>query len=376
MRDILMDYPNLDLDFTLEGDALLFAEEIATEEKLAIKKYPEFGTATLKFSKKIRVDLATARQESYSVAAELPKVSPGRIMDDLFRRDFTINSMAIRVNSEHFGELVDPSGGLEDLKIGVIRVHHNKSFLDDPTRIFRAIRFRTRYGLTIDTHALQLIKEAITSGLIERLAPARLKNEFVHLLEDLHPKEAILELSDLGVLRRIHKKFSVRTSTHLLEKIETHRKPKGVKHWFILILAILYNMKLAYSLEIAKRLGFTRQETESLLKLHTLKEKIGEFPNSPSGVYRFASKLPKELIVFIIETSEDPMIRDAMKKYLSKYRFVKLEVSGHDLENLGIEEGPIYREILDKTLDMKLDRGFRNKKEELEFIKEYLGIER
>lgn len=376
VRDLLLDYPNLDLDFILEGDALAFAEEIINEEKLPAKKYPVFGTATLTFPRKIRVDLATARQEVYPVAAELPKVSPGGIMDDLFRRDFTLNSMAIRVNSKYFGELVDPSGGWDDLKAGVIRVHHKKSFLDDPTRIFRAVRFKTRYDFTIHPQTLKLIKEVVVSGSIEQLSPARLKSEFVHLLEDLHPGAAVLELDELGVLRRIHRRFSVRSSVHLLKKIETRSRWKGVKHWFILILAIFYRMKLAYSLEIAKRLAFTRKETESLLKLHSLKGKTDNFPDSPSEVYRFASDLDKELVVFLTEIEDDKVTKEALKKYLTEYRFVRLKVDGHDLENLGIQEGPIYKEILDRALAAKLDRGFRDKEEELQFIKEYLGFER
>jgi len=376
VRDLLVGYPNLDLDFTLEGDALAFAEDIVREERIAIKRYPVFGTATLIFPKKVRVDVAMARQETYPTAGELPKVSPGKIRDDLFRRDFTLNSMAIRMNSDHFGELVDPSGGLDDLKARLMRVHHRRSFVDDPTRIFRAIRFKTRYGLTIHPQTLTFLKKAVVSGSIEKLSAARLKNEFVHLLEDLHPTEALLELDELGVLRRIHRRFSVRPSRNLMKKIEAHAKWTGVKHWFIMILAIFYPMKLVHSLEIAKRLGFTRRETESLLKLHTLKNSRDDFSDSPSGVYRFASQFAKELIVFLMAIEEDSTRKEVLKRYLTEYRLVKLKVSGHDLENLGIQEGPIYREILDKVLDAKLDRGFRNKAEELEFIREYLGLER
>jgi tRNA nucleotidyltransferase (CCA-adding enzyme) len=376
VRDLLIGHPNLDLDFALEGDGLAFAERIMDEESIAIKRYPVFGTATLIFPGKVRVDVAMARKETYPTAGELPTVSPGKIMDDLFRRDFTLNSMAIRVNSDCFGELVDPSGGVNDLKTGVMRVHHKKSFLDDPTRVFRAIRFRTRYGFTIHPQTSRFLKEAVVSGLIEKLSAVRLKNEFIHLLEDLHPTEALLELDELGVLRRIHRRFSVRPSRKLMKKIETHTEWKGVKHWFIMILAIFYPMKLVYSLEIARRLGFTRRETESVLKLHTLKNRSDDFPDSPSGVYRFASQFAKELVLFLMAIEEDSTRKEVLKRYLTEYRLVKLKVSGHDLETLGIQEGPIYREVLDKALDAKLDRGFRSKAEELEFIRGYLGLER
>ncbi len=376
VRDILLDYPNLDLDFTIEGDALLFAQEIAKQKKVSIRKYPEFGTATLTFPKKIRVDLAGARQEIYPADAGLPEVSPGKIRNDLFRRDFTVNSMAIRVSGDHFGELVDPSGGLKDLEAGVIRVHHDRSFADDPTRIFRAIRFRTRYGFIIDPQTLGLIKEAVAAGLIEKLSAARIKNDIVHLLEDRHPAEALVELGELGVLRRIHRKFSVRSSVGLLKKIEYYPQSKGVRRWFVLMLAILYNIKLVYALEIAKNLRFTRRETESLFQLQTLKNRMKKFPDSPSGVYRFANQLSKELIFFVMQTNEDSTVRNALKKYLLEYRFTKLRVSGHDLEGLGIKEGPVYKEILDETLDAKLDRGFESKEQELDFIKKYLGFDR
>lgn len=376
VRDALIDYPNLDLDFTIEGDALSFAEQICAQENLAIKRYPEFGTATLVFSKRIRVDLAQTRKESYPVPAGLPKVSPGSIVEDLIRRDFTINSMAVKMNSTEYGELLDPSNGLKDLENGVIRVHHTRSFVDDPTRIFRAFRFETRYGFKIDAQTLTLMRDAVEASLVEELSPARVKNELIHILEDLHPREALLKLEDLGVLRRIHRRLSVRKSTDLMEDLQKCPELKRGKTWLILMLALLYRMKLAHSLEIARNLAFTRREVETVLNLHALKERLSDFPTSPSGVYRLASGLPRELLVFIMAVAKKDFVRAALQRYLSEYRFVKLEVNGHDLKSLGIEEGPIYGEVLSKALDAKLDRGLCSKEDELRFIKEYLGIDR
>ncbi len=376
VRDLFTDHANLDLDLTVEGDALSFAEEIATEQSIGIKRYPEFQTATLLFRKKIRVDLATARRETYEAAAELPRVKTSTIRTDLRRRDFTINSMALALNRSQYGKLVDPSKGLIDLKDGIIRVHHDRSFVDDPTRVFRAVRFETRYDFQIEKHTLRLIREAIRSGLIEKLTPARIKNEFVHLLEDSEPATALLRLEQLGVLRRIHRRMTLKNSRPLLEKMQSHARSEGVRDWFLLALPIFCELKLVHSLEIAKRLSFTRRETESLIKLHTVKERIARFPKSPSGVYRFATGLPKELIVFFIETADDVRVSDGLRRYLTEYRFVKLEVNGNDLEQLGVKHGPLYKEILDLTLDAKLDRGFHTREDELTFIKEHLGIER
>jgi tRNA nucleotidyltransferase (CCA-adding enzyme) len=226
------------------------------------------------------------------------------------------------------------------------------------------------------SQTLRIAREAVDSGFIEKLSPARMKNEFVHILEDLHPREAILALDQLGVMKRIHRRFSIKSATKFLEKLEACTRPKGVRHWFTMILALLYPLKLAYALEVASRLGFTRKETESLLKLHTVKTEMNEFPSSPSGVYRLASELPKEVLFFLMETTEDATKRAELQKYLAEYRFVKLEVDGHDLETLGVRQGPIYREVLDRTLDAKLDHGLQNKSDELAFIKKYLRRQR
>ena len=186
VRDIFLDVPNYDLDFVVEGDGIKFAETLNKTLKGNLKKYQAFLTATIVY-KDFRIDIVTARRESYKKPASYPDVKPGRIKEDLLRRDFTINAMSVSINRKNFGELVDCYKGLKDLKKGIIRVMHDKSFIDDPTRIFRAVRFSARLGFRIEPHTKGLIKKAISCGLLGEVNRGRIRKEIDLFLKEKNP---------------------------------------------------------------------------------------------------------------------------------------------------------------------------------------------
>ncbi|MFA4991762.1 MAG: hypothetical protein WC569_04195 [Candidatus Omnitrophota bacterium] len=196
VRDIFLKRPNLDLDFVVEGDAIRFAGLFSSELKGRMDAYRAFGTATIKFRDK-RVDVVTARKETYERPGAYPRVRPGTIREDLFRRDFTINAMAVSVNSETFGGLVDFYGGLRDLKKGVIRVMHDKSFIDDPTRIFRAVRFSARLGFRIEPKTKILMREALSRGFLGEVNRGRVKKEIELFLREKEPYRCLVEFGRL-----------------------------------------------------------------------------------------------------------------------------------------------------------------------------------
>ena len=190
VRDKLLGIANYDLDFVVEGDGIKFAEALNKKLKGKLTTYRAFGTATIEIKGK-RIDIVTSRKETYKYSAAYPVVKPGAIKDDLFRRDFTINAMAISVNKKNFGKLMDFYGGQKDLKNGVIRVLHDKSFMDDPTRIFRAVRFSVRFGFKIEPHTKKLMKEAVMDGLLGEVNAGRIRKEIELFLKEKNPKKCL-----------------------------------------------------------------------------------------------------------------------------------------------------------------------------------------
>lgn len=196
VRDKLLGRPNSDLDFVVEGDGIKFAETLNKKLKGKLTVYRAFGTASIELKGK-RIDVVTSRKETYKHSAAYPTVKPGSIKDDLFRRDFTINAMAIAINKKNFGRLVDFYGGRKDLKKGVIRIMHDKSFMDDPTRIFRAVRFSVRFGFKIEPHTKRLIKKAVLDGLLGEVNAGRIRKEIELFLKEKNPKKCLDVFSKL-----------------------------------------------------------------------------------------------------------------------------------------------------------------------------------
>lgn len=201
VRDLILGKENNDLDIVVEGDAIALAKEFAclkTNGKPTVHR--QFGTATMRLHKPhtLRIDFATARKEVYKKPASYPQVSPGSIKDDLFRRDITINAMAISLNKNSFGRLIDLFGGMEDLNKKSIRVLHDKSFIDDPSRILRAIRFEQRFHFALERQTRELMGEAIKSGYIERLNIGRVRKEMALMAKERDPLKCIKRLCELG----------------------------------------------------------------------------------------------------------------------------------------------------------------------------------
>src|SRR5256886_9998774 len=213
VRDLLLGRQNLDVDIAVEGDGMTFARRLADQHGAGLKIFEKFATALVVFPDGFKLDVATARSESYAHPTALPTVRPSSIKDDLYRRDFTINALAIRLNASHFGELVDFYGGLRDLEAKTIRALHARSFVDDPTRVFRAIRFEQRFGFRIEKHTLTLLKEAAASDLVRRLSGPRLRNEVMRLLSEQAPPRAIRRTPESDLLRLLHPALA--WTTHL-----------------------------------------------------------------------------------------------------------------------------------------------------------------
>ncbi len=204
MRDILLGEPGFDVDIAVEGDAIALAHALAAALDGRVRPHEKFGTAAVIYGDDERIDVVTARTEFYEAPAALPSVEHASIREDLFRRDFTINAMAVSLKGGEFGRLVDPFDGRRDLERRTIRVLHNLSFVDDPTRIFRAIRYENRYGFRMEEHTLRLARGCVEMGLVGDLSSARLRDELVALLEEGEVEHSILRLGEIGVAAAVH----------------------------------------------------------------------------------------------------------------------------------------------------------------------------
>ncbi|MDE0405170.1 MAG: hypothetical protein OXI53_07635 [Nitrospira sp.] len=204
VRDLLLGVPNLDLDLVVEGDGIRFAKALAQRYRARVTTHARFGTATVTLADGQTLDVATARIESYEAPGALPTVQRSSIKEDLRRRDFTINTLAIRLNPDHFGELVDLHGGLRDLQNKTIRVLHSLSFIDDPTRLFRAIRFEQRLNFQLDQDTVVLMKEAVSMKICHHLLANRLSTELHRVLSERRPTKTLARLADFNLLQFIH----------------------------------------------------------------------------------------------------------------------------------------------------------------------------
>jgi len=192
VRDLVLKHPHIDLDFTVEGNAIRLADSFAQAHRGAhVVRHPAFKTAAVRLADGILVDFATARSETYTRGGAFPKVKPSGIKDDLFRRDFTINAMAVSLDPMTWGKIVDPYDGLADLKLRRIRVLHDKSFVDDPTRILRAARFKARLGFRMEAKTLKLLKSAIAMKVLDTIKPQRYRKDFNKILKEPKSLDAV-----------------------------------------------------------------------------------------------------------------------------------------------------------------------------------------
>ncbi len=222
VRELFLNYENYDIDLVVEGDGIRFAEELARKYRAGIRSYKTFGTAALTLSDGCKVDVATARTEIYEHPAALPKVRPGFIKDDLYRRDFTINTLAVGLNPDHFGKLLDFFNARKDIKRKLIRIIHDLSFIDDPTRAFRAVRFEQRFGFRIVKSTEKLIKDVIEENLFTKLADYRISSELDLILREKYPLPALKRLEELGILECIRPRAgNNREIKRLFDKIDS-----------------------------------------------------------------------------------------------------------------------------------------------------------
>jgi tRNA nucleotidyltransferase (CCA-adding enzyme) len=316
------------------------------------------------------VDFISARSESYRYPAALPTVKPGTLADDLRRRDFTINTLALRLDGEHFGELRDDLGGLEDLQAGLVRVIHPGSFMDDPTRLFRAVRYEQRYGFQIAPETLVLIPDARL--LIDRLSAERVRHELDLILEEEKAASMLKRLAELGMLATVHPalQWNNATQTRLvngLAAVQTLERPPSHRRlgWTLWLMDVpLHGLK-----SIEKCLHFESGLRYMLLAASTLFAEVNSFAGKkPSRCVAVLDEIPLKAVQAVSLALPAGPARQVLHDYLETWRHVKPKTTGHDLKMRGLPPGPAYQSILRRLREARLDGEVKTVEEEMALL--------
>ncbi len=371
VRDLLLGRPGLDFDLVVEGDSMALARALAARYGGRVTVHPRFGTAKwdLRGARLERLslkslDFVSARSEVYKHPAALPTVRAGSIEDDIRRRDFTINTLAIRLDGEHFGALRDEAGGLEDLERGWVRVLHPRAFLDDPTRLYRAVRYEQRYGFQIAPETLSLIPEA--RPLIGRLSPKRIRHELDAILDEPRATSMLNRLEQLDLLRPIHPALS--RAFGLFSRPAFEGQPRSMR-WLLWLLPL----SLEEIEALNARLHFPAAWMRALRAASPLFANLSTLAGlSPSEVVLRLEGLPAEAIRAVSLAAPPGSPAHLLQAYLSTWCHLRPKTSGHDLKRLGLPEGPHYRQILWKLRAAWLDGQVTTEHAEKQLLQELL----
>jgi len=387
VRDLLLRVPNLDLDMVVEGNGLIYADALAQVLGGRTNKHERFKTAVVVLPDGRKIDVATARMEFYEEPGALPEVREGSIKRDLYRRDFAINAMAIKLNQPEAFTLIDFFGGQKDLKEKVIRVIHNLSFVEDPTRAFRAVRFEQRYGFKIGGQTERLIKQAVKQGLLHRVSGVRLYSELRQMLSEKEPLRMVERMEKLGLLPFIHPKLHLTPEIRqlfvrvdeVLAWYELLFMEEKAASWIVYMAALFKNLPTREVKGLSKRLAVPKKYARVLIEAHEKTPRAVKVLSSgrldPSQIYRLFKPLALETLLYTMAYSPKDEVRKAVSLYLTQLRKVKTALSGKDLVAMGLDPGPIFSKILDTLLAARLRGEVSSREEEIELVKEMVEKE-
>lgn len=382
VRDCLLKIPDYDIDVSVEGDATELARLVAKQTGANVEVHGIFGTALLTWPPEVAaydIDLVTARRESYERPGALPTVEPGTILDDLARRDFTVNAMAVRVEPESTGPLLDPHGGMADMQARQLRVLHDRSFTDDPTRIFRVVRLSMRLDFDIEEHTGHLIREAIEDGALATVSMDRITHELRLIWREPLSTEILYVLAIMGVLDKVHSDLRrPLRSAHEGPSTSARMDPEIRKAANLAALGFSHDGDVDAALALARHLRLDAREltiVRDSAALAGLWSTLLDPGLRRSDVRRLLTPLsPEALEAFRLVTYPEEEYQAVLwlDEYLSQLRHARTALTGDYLRELGIPPGPVYREALSALLDAKLDGEVRTRKDEERFVKDWL----
>ncbi len=384
VRDMLLGIPNDDIDLVVEGDGVIFAQDLGRRLGARVRPHLKFRTAVLILPSGQKIDVATARLEYYEYPAALPIVELSSLKMDLYRRDFSINTLAIHICPPNFGRLVDFFGGQQDLKDGMIRVLHSLSFVEDPTRIIRAIRFEQRFQFKIGGQTERLIKNAVRLNIFQKLSGARIRHELRLLAEDSAPLDAFIRMRDLGLLQEIHLLLSFpQTKEALLEEVEkviTWYKllfrEQAPDIWIVYFLGLVSGFDAQQVKALTTRLQFPPKRVELVestrRQLRYVAMQLAQWEKNrgrPADLYEILSVLSLEGLLYTMAKQRRPGQKKAVSHYLTHLQDVSIQVTGTDIKEMGMEPGPRFASILGAVKRAVLNGEVRTRDEQLAYAR-------
>jgi tRNA nucleotidyltransferase (CCA-adding enzyme) len=397
VRDLLLGACIVDLDMVIEGDAIALADRLSKELGGRVTAHKRFGTAKWMLSKRVwkqvagkvpgvdlppSVDFASARTEFYIYPTALPKVERSSIKQDLHRRDFTINTLAIRLDPDHWGELLDFYGGESDLREGIIRVLHSLSFVDDPTRVLRAARLESRLGFRLDPRSEGMIADAL--ALLKRVSGDRIRHELEQVFDEPEPMHVLSRLDELGVLAHIHPDLHCDRwleSRYTVLRDELSREAWGLTaedDAFLHLALLAYRMDEAQLEAFISRLKIKRDDADDLRLLPGLRAVLPRiaWTRRPSTVYGLLEPFPARLLAVAWIASGSGRQKAQLLRYQTEWCAVETEITGDDLKEMGLKPGPLFGRLLDTLRDARLDGKVSTRQDEEALLERLLEAER
>jgi tRNA nucleotidyltransferase (CCA-adding enzyme) len=382
VRDLLLRNLNLDIDLVVEGDGILFARDLAKEfPGSRVRDHAKFGTAVILFEDGFKIDVATARHEYYDSPGALPTVETSSIKRDLYRRDFTMNTLAVSLNPRTMGQVIDFFGGSRDIKDRAIRVLHNLAFVEDPTRIMRAIRFSSRFGFGIGKHTRKLMKSAIRLKIFDTVEGKRLLNELVHMLDEKNPLAPLSLMQEFGVPEAIHPALRFdRAAVELAEGVKSVLSwwqylftQEKAQTWLVYFFGLTDSADDREFRQVMDRFSIVQSLGHKLLRERSLsREALSNFARgraeTPSKVAVNLRSLTIEALLYMMARTTRDRTRKSIAEYINELRHVKTYLNGDDLIALGYRPGPVFGKIFETLLDARLDGRIHTRDHELAMV--------
>ncbi len=395
VRDVLLYRRNLDIDLVAEGSAIDLAEALCARYGGRVSSFRPFGTAKWKLDEQVaaalglearllpdHIDFATSRNEFYEHPTALPTVYNSSVKLDLQRRDFTINAMAVQLSpAAAHGRILDYYSGLNDLQARLVRVLHSLSFVDDPTRILRAVRFEQRLGFTIEPRTAELIAGALP--MLGRITGERVRNELTLLLQETEPEKGLLELQARGALAAIQPAFVLPSSIAAQFQAARHLKELpwqpadfSLTHWYWYIIAAnIHPLKLP---SVTERLLFSRQIALALLGTSRLVHQDDDLAEPDLRPSQIADRLKPYTDMALLTAwllTDNPLISDRIRRYATEWRGIQPVTNGHTLRAMGVPPGPCYSLVLKRLRDARLDGETPTDADEQRLLRQLLNEE-
>lgn len=356
VRDLLLNKQTLDIDICLEADAIEFAQILEKKEYVNIlQTQADLKTAKVEFKNGVILDFATTRKEKYPKASYLPEITNFccPLKDDITRRDFTINSLAISLSKNNFGEVIDYLGGLEDLEKKQLKILHDKSFIDDPSRIIRALKYAVRFDFELEETTKLLLKDYL-KNFNNNICYSRIMSEIEQVFEQ-NPQSAIEKFTEW----ELNKLFNIPKINNI--------KFDNKENWFLYFASLFYECNLQDCLKISEQLNLDNNQKKIITDLITIKENNIDKNNKIEIYNKFINKYDNAITIYFAFTKDNTVIT-----FLKELKNIKTEISGDDLIKIGLTPSKEFSVILNQLLEKKISGENVTKEDEIDFAKKFL----